>query len=159
MVIAAETQTAPGVPPERRHVSCPHRNRRCSRLLRIKACRISRIRSTTTPSTSPAADAFACTAKRSTSARSSQDRPSVSKKLRKVLGLSVLWIMILAISILRRKLCNLWTTLSARGCHLCLRYILLPMSPDRTLRQMVRPGGFELPTFWFVVWKTVNGAL
>src|SRR5262249_52410722 len=30
--------------------------------------------------------------------------------------------------------CNLWTTRSARGCHLCLRYAPLPMSPDRTLQ-------------------------
>jgi hypothetical protein len=41
------------------------------------------------------------------STRSSQDKRLVSKKLRKVLVLSLLWIMILATSILRRKLCNL----------------------------------------------------
>src|SRR5438552_5255031 len=31
-----------------------------------------------------------------------------------------------------REPCNLSTTRSARGCHLCLRYTLSPMCPDRT---------------------------
>jgi hypothetical protein len=31
-----------------------------------------------------------------------------------------------------RKPCNPSTTRSARGCHPCLRYVLLPMSPGRT---------------------------
>jgi len=31
-----------------------------------------------------------------------------------------------------RRLCNPWTTRSARGCYLCLRYRPLPMSSDCT---------------------------
>ena len=33
-----------------------------------------------------------------------------------------------------RRPCNLSTTRSARGCHPCLRYALLPMCPGRTLK-------------------------
>jgi Helix-turn-helix domain len=40
--------------------------------------------------------------------------------------------MIMGISIWSRKLCSPLTTRSARGCHPCLRYNLLPMSPGRT---------------------------
>ena len=38
----------------------------------------------------------------------------------------------LGYSIWNRKPCNLSTTRSARGCHPCLRYVLLPMSPGWT---------------------------
>ncbi len=40
--------------------------------------------------------------------------------------------MISDTSIWSRKPCNPSTTRSARGCHPCLRYVLLPMSPGRT---------------------------
>jgi hypothetical protein len=33
---------------------------------------------------------------------------------------------------LEQKTCNPSTTRSARGCHPCLRYVPLPMSPGRT---------------------------
>jgi NAD(P)-dependent dehydrogenase (short-subunit alcohol dehydrogenase family) len=45
-----------------------------------------------------------------------------------------------------RKPCNLSTTRSAHGCHPCLRYSLLPMSPGRTNRLLVPAEGFEPPT-------------
>ena len=37
---------------------------------------------------------------------------------------------------------------SVQNCYLCLRYVLLPMSPERTLKQMVGERGFEPPTPW-----------
>src|SRR6476661_6306157 len=50
-----------------------------------------------------------------------------------------------------KKPCNPWTTRSARGCHLCLRYGPSPMCPVRTLNYLARPAGFEPTTPWFVV--------
>ena len=51
------------------------------------------------------------------------------------------------ISTWNRKHCNPSTIRSARDCHLCLRYVLLPMSPGRTIRSMVAGAGFEPATF------------
>jgi hypothetical protein len=34
-------------------------------------------------------------------------------------------------------------TAAARGCHPCLRYDLLPMSPGRTNIRVAEPEGFE----------------
>ncbi len=41
------------------------------------------------------------------------------------------------------------TTRSARGCHPCLRYNLLPMSQERTMRKLAHPTGFEPVTSAF----------
>ncbi len=55
---------------------------------------------------------------------------------------------------LEQKTCNPSTTRSARGCHPCLRYVLLPMSPGWTqcIRRrgsqstpIERPSIFDLP--------------
>ena len=55
-------------------------------------------------------------------------------------------ITISASSISNRKPCNPSTTPSAQGCHPCLRYVSLPMSPVRTLEWLVAGEGFEPPT-------------
>jgi hypothetical protein len=47
-----------------------------------------------------------------------------------------------------RKPCNPSTTRSARGCHPCLRYGLLPMCPGRTRNGVAERVGFE-PTVRF----------
>src|ERR1700730_12834349 len=114
------------------------------------------IRFTIASFTSPTADASVCTAKKLISARSSQDKPWGSKKSKKVLGWSALWSTISATSIWRKKLCSLSTTLLAQKCNLCLRYDLSPMSPGRTRFKVVRPGGLELPTFWFVARRSIQ---
>ena len=50
---------------------------------------------------------------------------------------------------LEQKTCNPSTTRSARGCHPCLRYVPLPMSPGRTyvsgldIADLAEPEGFE----------------
>ncbi len=36
------------------------------------------------------------------------------------------------VAIWREKLFNLWTTRLAQKCNLCVRYVVLPMSPGRT---------------------------
>jgi transposase InsO family protein len=79
-------------------------------------------------------DVFACT-RRSTSAYRSPARPSESKKLTTASGWSVLWITISAILTWRRKPCSPWRTPSDQKCNLCLRNVLLPMSPERTLKE------------------------
>ena len=63
----------------------------------------------------------------------------------KAFGLPASCTMILDISIWSRKPCNPSTTRSARGCHPCLRYDLLPMSPGRTVFLLAERGGFEPP--------------
>src|SRR6266403_4055829 len=103
----------------------------------MAACQNLLIRFTTASFMSPTADASVCTAKKLISARSSQDKPWGSKKSKKVFGWSALWSTISATSIWRKKLCSLSTTLLAQKCNLCLRYDLSPMSPDRTLREVV----------------------
>src|SRR4029077_10041475 len=102
---------------------------------------------TTARSWSPAADAFACTTRRSTSACPSPARPSASKKSTMASGWLVLWITISAILIWRKKPCSPCRTPSGQKCNLCLRHVLLPMSPERTFVFMVAGGGFEPPTF------------
>ena len=42
-----------------------------------------------------------------------------------------------------RKPCNPSTTPSAQGCHPCLRYVSLPMSPVRTAGSVLEGEGFE----------------
>src|SRR2546429_650385 len=42
-------------------------------------------------------------------------------------------------------ICAAPPTGSARGCHPCLRYSLLPMCPGRTRNGMARSEGFEPP--------------
>jgi hypothetical protein len=45
-----------------------------------------------------------------------------------------------------RKPCGPSTTRPARGCHPCLRYVLLPISPGRTQYLVVAGEGLEPPT-------------
>ena len=54
--------------------------------------------------------------------------------------------MISVTSTWSRRPCNPSTTRSARGCHPCLRYDLLPMSPGRTKINLERAKGFEPST-------------
>ncbi len=56
----------------------------------------------------------------------------------KEIGWSALWIMIWDTSISIPVCWNHSTTPSAQGCHLCNRYILLPMCPGRTGKVMNR---------------------
>src|SRR5690606_16055144 len=53
--------------------------------------------------------------------------------------------MIWDTSIWNREPCRQSTTRSARGCHPCLRYNLLPMSPGCTEICLAERGGFEPP--------------
>jgi hypothetical protein len=50
-----------------------------------------------------------------------------------------------------RKPCNPSTTRSARGCHPCLRYHLLPMSPGWTVADLVEGEGLDPPTSAFFI--------
>src|SRR5881227_3717967 len=54
--------------------------------------------------------------------------------------------MIWDISTWSREPCKPSTTRLARGCHPCLRYILLPMSQERTRNNLVCREGFEPST-------------
>ena len=94
--------------------------------------RNSTTRFTTRPSSSPTAVACVCIARRSISAPAWPARPSELKKSTTASGSSASWITISVISIWRKKLCSPSTTPSGQKCYLCLRYILLPMSPGRT---------------------------
>jgi len=99
----------------------------------IKASANRTIRSTTKPSSSPAAAACACIAKRLISALVWPAKRLASRKSMTASGSSASWTTILVISIWRKKLCSPSTTPSGQKCYLCLRYILLPMSPGRTM--------------------------
>ena len=92
----------------------------------------SNIPSTTAMSSSPPAAASACTGRRSTSQPCSPAKGSASRKSTTAFGSSASCTMISDISTWSREPCNPSTTRSARGCHPCLRYKLLPMSPGRT---------------------------
>ena len=61
-------------------------------------------------------------------------RRSELRKSTTASGSSASWITILVLSIWRKKLCSPSTIPSGQKCYLCLRYILLPMSPGRTFR-------------------------
>jgi hypothetical protein len=56
---------------------------------------------------------------------------------------------------LEQKTCNPSTTRSARGCHPCPRYDLLPMCPGRTLKTLERVKGIEAS---YSAWKSTNFA-
>ena len=60
-----------------------------------------------------------------------------------VFGSSASCTTISASSISNRKPCNPSTTPSAQGCHPCLRYVSLPMSPVRTVDSPLEGTGFE----------------
>ena len=90
------------------------------------------IRFMTATSWSPPAAASACIARKSTSLACSQVKNSVLGKSTTALGSSGSCSTISVTSILSREPCNHSTTRSARGCHPCLRYVPLPMSPGRT---------------------------
>jgi hypothetical protein len=69
-----------------------------------------------------------------------------SKESMKAFGSSASSTMILDTSTWSRKPCNPSTTRSARGCHPCLRYDLLPMSPGWTRFSLVSAEGLEPST-------------
>jgi transposase InsO family protein len=83
-------------------------------------------------SSSQPAVVSACTARRSTSQLYWLARSSASRKSTRAFGSSASCTIISDISTWNRKPCNRSTTRSARGCHPCLRYVPLPMSPGRT---------------------------
>ncbi len=84
---------------------------------------------------SPLAVASACTANASTSHTSWPVSASASRRSTRAFGSSASCSTISATSTWSRKPCNPSTTRSARGCHPCLRYDLLPMSPGRTKKR------------------------
>ena len=90
-------------------------------------------RSTTKRSSSPTAAGCASIARKSISALVWPARPSASRKSTTASGSSASWITISVISIWRKKPCSPSTIPLGQKCYLCLRYILLPMSPGRTL--------------------------
>ncbi len=71
-----------------------------------------------------------------TSRTCSLAKNSASRKSTTAFGLSASCTMISDTSTWSKRPCNLSTTRSARGCHLCLRYALLPMSPGRTSEEL-----------------------
>src|SRR5690606_35118532 len=99
----------------------------------IWGCRKSTIPSMTATPSSPIAAGFAFTARRSTSPPCWLDRSWELRKSMTAFGSSASCAMILDISTWNRGHCKQSTTRLARGCHLCLRDKLLPMSPGRTL--------------------------
>src|SRR6266849_9287594 len=94
-------------------------------------------------SSSPPAAASACIASASTSQPCSPVSASASRRSTTVFGSSASCTTISASSISNRKPCNPSTTPSAQGCHPCLRYVPLPMSPVRTQDSPVEGAGFE----------------
>ncbi len=106
----------------------------CSVLI-IAACQSSATHSTIARSSSPLAAASACIARRSTSQPSSLGKSSASRRSTTAFGSFPSCTMISATSTWSNAPCNLSTTRSARGCHPCLRYVLLPMSPVWTIEK------------------------
>ncbi len=112
----------------------------------IGACRRSTIPSTTGRRSSPIAATSASIARRSTSPPYWPDRSLESRKSMTAFGSSASCTMIWDISTWNRGLCKPSTTRSARGCHPCVRYVLLPMSSVWTMRKLERAKGFEPST-------------
>jgi Integrase core domain len=77
--------------------------------------------------------------KKSTSQSCSLDSVSASKRSTTAFGSSPSSTMIWDTSIWSKETCSPSTTPSDRGCHLCLRYVPLPISPGRT-RERWRTG-------------------
>ena len=71
---------------------------------------------------------------------------SVSRKSTTASGSSASWTTISVISIWRKKLCSPSTTPSGQKCYLCLRNVLLPMSPGRTRNSLAPQVGLEPTT-------------
>src|SRR5690242_8356455 len=90
------------------------------------------ILSTIATFSSPPADASACIASASTSQPSSPVKNSETKRSTRVSGSSPSSTTTSDTSISSSVPCNPSTSLSAQGCHPCLRYALLPMSPGWT---------------------------
>jgi hypothetical protein len=88
--------------------------------------------STTATSSSLPAAVSASTERKSTSPPSRPDSGSASGRSTREFASSPLSTMIWAISTWSSGPCNPSTTPSGPGCHLCHRYVLLPMSPGRT---------------------------
>ena len=82
-----------------------------------------------------------CIASGSTSQPPWQARNSASRKSTPAFGLQASCTMIPDPSTRSRKPCNLSTTRSARGCHSCPRYDLLPMSPGCTIEEVAEREG------------------
>src|ERR1700730_15757907 len=99
----------------------------------FRAFRKSPIRSTTETFSSLSADASGCIERKSTSQPSWPVKCSESRKSTTVFGSSPSCTTISDISTSNKGPCSPSTTPSAQGCHLCLRYVLLPMSPGWTI--------------------------
>src|SRR5690606_38641174 len=82
-------------------------------------------------------------------------RGSESPKSTTAFGSSASCSMIWDISTWSRGPCRQSTTRSARGCHPCLRYKLLPMSPGRTGEFLAEREG-EVPAFQTDDFQDVN---
>ncbi len=78
----------------------------------------------------------------------------LSKRSKTAFGSSASCTTILDISTSNRGPCSPSTTRSARGCHPCLRYVPLLMSPGRTMVAVARRKGFEPLTPRFEVWRS-----
>jgi hypothetical protein len=102
--------------------------------------------STIATSSSQPAVASVCTARKSTFPLCWLAKSSESRKSTRAFGLSDSCTTISDISTCSREPCNPSTTRSARGCHLCLRYVPLPMSPGRTGVRDVADPRLEPPT-------------
>jgi transposase InsO family protein len=129
-------------PHEALAMKCPPNSMRLQRGL-TTVCLTSPTRCMTVISSSPPAAASVCTARKSSSQPCWQARASESRKSTTAFGSSALCNTISAISIWSRKPCSPSTTRSAPGCHPCLRYVPLPMSPGWTMIGMVGAQGLE----------------
>ena len=92
------------------------------------------------PIIASASSRSAATGRKSTSPLSWPDSASASRRLTKEFGSSASSTMIWAISTWSREPCNPSTTRLGPGCHLCLRYVLLPMCPGQTQDFIGDPG-------------------
>ena len=96
-------------------------------------CRNRPISCTTATYSLRLADASACTTRGSTSPPCWPARASASGKSTTAFGSPASCTTISATSTWSKKPCNPSTIRSARGCHPCLRYVVLPMCPGRTI--------------------------
>src|ERR1700722_5958045 len=95
---------------------------------------------------SPPADASACIERGSTSPPCWLVRDSASRRSTTAFCLPASCTIISDTSTWSRKPCNHSTTRSARGCHPCHRYVVLPICPGRTGELLERAKGFEPST-------------
>jgi hypothetical protein len=81
------------------------------------------------------------------------------KKFVTTRGWSALWIAIWDTSIWKRECSNRTKISSAQKCYLCRRYVVLPMCPGRTQKEVVGAKGFEPSTSWSRTRRASQAAL